>query len=95
MVFNTNYFLLTSQLFLNPLTANSDSHVFFRMHATILKLTKFDFQLFILNPHPSLPPGGRNKTFPPWGKMKGGKKPLRFSPACSPLSLYAVAPLCL
>jgi hypothetical protein len=33
--------------------------------------------LFYLNqtPFPSFPHGGRSiKTFPPWGKMKGGKK---------------------
>jgi hypothetical protein len=30
--------------------------------------------MFISTPILAFPQGGRNKTFPPWGKMKGGKK---------------------
>ncbi len=41
--------------------------------------------LFYLNqtPFPSFPHGGRSlKTFPPWGKMKGGKKPIYLVGIC-------------
>jgi hypothetical protein len=33
-----------------------------------------DFFEFLITPFLAFPQGGRNKTFPPWGKMKGGKK---------------------
>jgi hypothetical protein len=32
------------------------------------------FIVFIKTPYPTFPQGGRgNPSFPPWGKMKGGK----------------------
>jgi len=40
---------------------------------------KIDFSEKLKTPFPAFPQRGRSKTFPPWGKMKGGKNKLRRS----------------
>jgi hypothetical protein len=39
-----------------------------------LFFNRYFYFTWFIDPLPSLPPGGKEqKTFPPWGKMKGGK----------------------
>jgi hypothetical protein len=49
---------------------------FFRIHVTFLIFKIPYFFISISTPILAFPQGGRNKTFPPWGKMKGGKNQL-------------------
>jgi hypothetical protein len=48
---------------------------FFIIHVTVLIFKNPYLFISISTPILAFPQGGRNKTFPPWGKMKGGKRP--------------------
>jgi len=46
---------------------------FFRIHVTVLIFKTPYLFISISTPILAFPQRGRDKTFPPWGKMKGGK----------------------